>query len=774
MSRTFALYLMRFRFAFALVSLLAIAVAAVGITNIGFNGDFKVMFAEDNPDLVRLDNIEQTYVQSDQMLVLIKPASGDVFSRPSLVLVEELTERLWQTPYSVRVDSLTSYNRSHSNNDVFYVEPLIEDAATLSDAEIEELRGYAQQDAYLSKGLVSADMQVTSIVINLALPEDSLTRLPAMQDLLDFLESVKSDVQAQYPNTVIHFMGGPSLEISMVNVIYTDMQTLLPICFFIVFILLGVLLRSFISVAGTLFTIAMTLLLTMGIVGWLGFELSPTSVTAPIMVVLLAMADSVHLLTQYILEYRKGHNKFKAMELSIEMNIRPIFLTSITTAIGFLGLNMSDSPAFHDFGTITFIGVLIAFVLTLTLTPTVVLFLPVKIVQKPLPLSNMMSMISGFVVAKQRPLFWCVLIAVPIVVSYIPKLSINDDIVEYLTDDVPFKQTVAFANEHLSGFQYVLYSLDSGQEGYVNDPEFLNTVDQFQRWLRQQPGVSHVHSYVDILKSINSAMHNDDALFNKIPESRELAAQYMLLYEMSLPAGNDLTRDLDNARSSLRIMVSLNTLPNHQLIELDKNAQQWLRDNAPALASAGGSRSLMFANLGVAVAKSMVAGSLIALGLISLVIIIGLGSLRFGLLAIIPNVIPAAVVFGAWAILVGEVNQTASVVFSMSLGLVVDDTVHFLTKYLQARQRGVSPARSVEYSFRTAGVALFVTTVALSIGMLTNVFSSFIPNITTALMLAAILSFALILDLFFLAPLLLHFERFYEKIRGKSLVAVAN
>ena len=267
------------------------------------------------------------------------------------------------------------------------------------------------------------------------------------------------------------------------------------------------------------------------------------------------------------------------------------------------------------------------------------------------------------------------------------------------------------------------------------------------------------------------AMHDDDPDWKIVPESRELAAQYMLLYEMALPSGESMSRDLNNARSSLRVMVALNTLPNQALIQLDASAQNWLQEHAPNLATPGASRSLMFANLGGIIMDSMISGSIVALVLISIVITIGIKSLRYGFICLIPNVIPALVVYGAWAILIGHVNQTACVVFSISIGLVVDDTVHFMTKYLKARGEGLTPEASIEYAFSTAGVALFVTTVALTLGMSANFFSSFIPNTTLAIMLMGIISMALLLDLFFLPSLLLYYEKWYERYFGTKALA---
>ncbi|HEY9136180.1 MAG TPA: MMPL family transporter, partial [Pseudomonadales bacterium] len=242
------------------------------------------------------------------------------------------------------------------------------------------------------------------------------------------------------------------------------------------------------------------------------------------------------------------------------------------------------------------------------------------------------------------------------------------------------------------------------------------------------------------------------------------ASQYLFLYEMSLPAGHDLTRDINSSRSSSRLMVSLNTMTNQELIELDLRAQQWLSENAPELASPGGSRSLMFANLGQNIVSSMISGSIFAMGAITIVILIGIRSLRYGVISLIPNVLPAACVYGAWGLFVGEVNQAAAMVFSMSIGLVVDDTIHFLSKYLKGLKNGKSAEESIKYAFTTAGSALLVTSLAISAGMSVLILSSFNPNTTMAVMLFSILLFALVLDFMLLPPVLLLFDKKKDQV----------
>lgn len=760
MNKSIASWLVDNRKLMLVFSTITLIIAGFGINKIGFNGDFRHMFGEENRDLLTLDAIEAEYLQADNVVFLIKPTNGQVFNKDTLVLVQELTDSLWETPYSIRVDSLSNYQRSSSEDDTFTVQPLVEEANDLTQEDILSIQEYARQDAYLKKGLVSEAETVTALVVTLALPTDPVKQMPAVAEMVAYLNTVKDDLQARYPGMEVHFMGGPSLQAAMVDVVKDDLGSLMPITVIVSFFTLGFLLRSGTSVLGTLFIIITANVITMGAAGWLGYSLTPTSMMAPIMVLILAMADSVHVLTQYIVAFREGRTKEEAMKVSLESNMVPILLTSITTAVGFLGMNFSESPAFHDFGNITAMGVMFAFLYTLTYLPGMVLAFPMEPTEKPLKLTPFMEGWARLVIKFQKPIMWGSAIIIPLICAFIPQNELSDNIIEYFDESMPLSKAVSFSNEHLSGFQYILFSLDSKNPGGANEPAFLKKVDAFSEWLRDQGDVSHVFSYVDIMMNLNKAMHNDDDAFKTVPESRELASQYLLLYEMSLPAGNDLTRDVSADRSAVRVMISLNTVDNLRLTSLDKQAQQWWKDNASEFGyTGGGSRSLMFANIGQIIVMDMLVGSSVALVIITLIILFGVNSIKYGVISLIPNIFPAAVVYGAWGLLVGQVNQAAAMCFSISLGLVVDDTVHFLTKYIKARKYGKTSEEAVYYAFSTAGAALLVTSIAIIAGQLVMLSSSFVPNQTTAIMLSSILGIALILDFSLLPPVLMMIDK---------------
>jgi predicted RND superfamily exporter protein len=255
-------------------------------------------------------------------------------------------------------------------------------------------------------------------------------------------------------------------------------------------------------------------------------------------------------------------------------------------------------------------------------------------------------------------------------------------------------------------------------------------------------------------------MHGDDPAYYRLPEQRELAAQYLLLYEMSLPYGLDLNNQINIDKSATRVAITAKTLSSNEVLALEDRAQQWLKVNGlPSMQVPGASTTIMFANIGYRNIRGMLFGATMALVLISIILIVALRSVKFGLISLIPNLAPTAMAFGLWGLLVGEVGMGLSVVVGLTIGIVVDDTIHYLSKYLRARrEKGLSPQEAVRYAFRSVGLALWVTSVVLIAGFLILSLSHFYPNSSMGIMTAVTIAFALMADFLFLPPLLMKLE----------------
>ena len=357
-----------------------------------------------------------------------------------------------------------------------------------------------------------------------------------------------------------------------------------------------------------------------------------------------------------------------------------------------------------------------------------------------------------------------------VLIASLPRNELNDIFVQYFDESTQFRRDADFTSDNLTGLYVIDYALDSGETSGISKPEFLRELAAFANWYRDQPETKHVSVLTDIMTRLNKNMHGDDPEWYRLPESRNLAAQYLLLYEMSLPYGLDLNSQIDVDKASTRMTVSIETISSNAVIALEQRAKDWLAENAPNIKSATATgTTLMFSHIGKRNIVSMLVGTTVALLLISLILIAALRSLKIGLVSIVPNLVPGAMGFGLWGLMVGQVGLALSVVTGMTLGIVVDDTVHFLSKYLRARrEKNYSPPEAVRYAFTTVGRALVITSIVLIAGFLVLATSHFKLNAEMGLLTAIVIAFALIADFLLLPTLLMKIE---EK-RNEKLAVV--
>lgn len=481
----------------------------------------------------------------------------------------------------------------------------------------------------------------------------------------------------------------------------------------------------------------------------------------PTIILTLAVADSVHIYTLMFKNMKNGLEHHAAIIESLRLNFIPVMLTSLTTGVGFLALNFSDAPPFHHLGTLAAIGVLIAFILSVTFVPALISLVPYKGDTKRHFFDHFMYYFGEFVIKHQKKLL-IIMGSVVVGLSFlIPRLELNDEFIEYFGHEIDFRNDTDFLLQNLTGLYQAEYSLGAKNSGGINEPLYLNNLEKFIHWLKKQPEVQHVYSLADMMKRLNKNMHNDDERFYQLPERRDLAAQYLLLYEMSLPYGLDLNDRINIDKSATRVTATLYDMSTVQIRAFKKRSEDWIKENLPPyMHTHATSVNLMFAFISKNNLDSMSKGNMIALLCISLIIMLSLKSFRIGLFSLIPNIVPLIIAFGTWSLLYEQINMAVATVTSVSLGIIVDDTVHFLSKYQRAIvEKGLDATEAVRYAFSTVGSALIITSIALIAGFVVMLFSSFQVNTTFGLLTALCITAALFADFLLLPPLLMLLDK---------------
>lgn len=741
-----------------LATIFLIIVATIGGKNLYFRGDYDIFFDGTNKQLLAFDEIQTTFAKTDNLAIVIAPEDGDTFTPQTLSLIQKITVDAWQVPYSSRVDSIANYQHTEAFDDDLLVEDLLYSEYELTPERISKVKSIALSEPVLKSALVSEKGDVTVVNITVQLPE--MDKTAEVEEVVSSINAMIDRYQRAYPDVTFHKAGIIAMNLAFMTAAQDDSSTLVPTMLVVILVFLTIMLRSILSVIATLIVIIGSVMATMGISGWAGMFLSTATVNVPTLIMTLAVADCVHVIATMRQSMKNGFTKAQSIERSIALNFVPILITSVTTAIGFLMMNMSDSPVLRDFGNLSALGVMVACFLSVTLLPALLKLLPIRVkMETSQDQKHVMDRLGDFVVSQRRALLPLSVVVIVVCASLIPLNKVNDESVEYFGQRNEFRQAADFMEERISGMTNISIAIKTNESQGIAAPDFLNTIGEFSSWLRDQPETDHVATLADVYKRLNKNMHGDDEAYYLLPQERELAAQYLLLYEMSLPYGLDLNNQINVDKSSIKMVLTVANLGSVELVDLENRIYQWFAEHAPQYQVVASSPSLMFAHIGETNMASMLSTLPITLVLISALLIFALRSVRLGLISLMPNIAPAVIGFGLWALISGEINLGLSVVVTLTLGIVVDDAVHFLSKYQRARREGQTAEQAVRYAFHTVGRALWITTVVLVAGFSVLAMSSFRLNADMGQLSAIVIFIALVVDFLFLPTLLMLFDK---------------
>jgi len=746
-----------------LISLLMVVLVASGAKNLVQTADYKVYFDKNDEQLLASNKLGDDYSQSDNVLFVIAPKDGNVFTQKTLTAIKELTEASWKVPLSTRVDSITNYQYSYAQGDELIIEDLVSSPSTLNTQQLANIQRIALTEPVLAKRLISGDAKVTGVNVTINFTDgmvDSETR-----EVVAYARELAVKTLEKHPELDIHLTGIVMLNNAFPETSEKDGAQLVPAMLLIILVGLFLLFRSGSAVFATLLVMLLSIASAMGVAGWLGYKINPVSGAAPIIIITVVVADCVHILMSFFSQYRGTTiERSAAIQKALQLNVKPVVLTTVSTAIGFLSMNFSDAPPFRELGNIAAAGILTACFLALTLFPALLNILPIKQNQKiksqnPVLSKSLLGLSKKVWAAPGKILLVCLVGAIGLS-SLAFKNELNEDFVRYFDESFDIRTSTEFTLNNLTGISVVEYDFPAKGAEQIAEPEYFNGLESFAVWLRKQPEVVHVNSFSDTIKRLNKNLNNDDPAYYLIPDSRELIAQYIVLYETSLPFGLGITDRVKLDKSATRLTVTLNDVTNNQLLALENRAQTWINKNLPAyMHSEGLGWSMMFGTVAKKNIISMIDATLIAVFLISVMLILPFKSLRIGAISLIPNILPAMVALGIWGLTVGMIGLAASIILALTFGIVVDDSIHFISRYVRNRRTlGMPLKEAMEDTFLTVGKAIVVTSIILIFGFAVLATSGFKINSIIGYLSAMTILSALVLDLLLLPALLIKLD----------------
>ncbi|AUM12274.1 efflux RND transporter permease subunit [Ketobacter alkanivorans] len=738
-------------------SLLLACVFMSGMSQLTFRSDNRVFFADNNPDLIQLEKFEQLYGRDDNLVFVIKALEGDLFTPKRLDAINQVTEGAWTLPDVKRVDSVTNFQRVQAVGDDIEIDHLARVGDPLTDSQAAQLKVDAVLEPLLTDRLLSRDGTLGLVAVQFRFKaetasDQSEAAMAAGQVLLQ-------QYREAYPDLEIGLSGSVALDHAFVEASIFDSSVLLPIMVIALLVIIAVLLRSAAGAAATFLVIVLSTLCALGLAAFCGVPLSSPSVIAPNIILTLATCDCIHMCAGMMRLCRAGLGKRDAVKESLLECWWPVTLTTITTAVGFLTLVFSAVPPFAHLGIIVAIGSLMAWFISVTFFPALLCLLPWSVKTASTMPADRVSMIIANAVTR-RPYFFVVTLSIAtVVLSALAFTNVLDDrYVRYFDQSYSFRVATDRMNEDLGGFYILEFSLDSLEADGVSNPQYLREVDAFAQWLREQPGVTHVHGLPDIMKTINRAMQGGSVNEFHLPENRNLAAQYLALYEMSLPFGMDLRNQLTADKRYSRLSVSLNDISTGDMTDLQARAESWAGHNTDLIAASAKATgtSLLFAHIGNRNIQEMLRGMAVGVIVVWGIFILAFRSFPLSLLGTVANFAPCMATLGIWALINGEVGMAVATVASVTFGIVVDATIHMITCYLRLqREENLGVVDAVNGAFKSVGPGLIAMTLSLATGFICLAFSGFQINAWMGLMAALTIIVALLFDLLLIPSILL-------------------
>lgn len=755
-SRLISETLVKRRGSFVIFSVVFMLLILAGTPQLVFNGGLDIFFSEDDPSVVLFDEIKEQYSGHENVVFLFRTEKEHLFNKEDINSLSSLHSKADLSPYNTKVSSIINYEYIASNENEIVITPLFNNPVQVNDIDLKGIKEKINNDSLAANFLINKKGSVAIIVVELADNFDP-TDPKQLKEVVMGAQKIKQEVEANNQEISVYLNGSVIVLNQSQQAIGETFGAFLPLTIIIMFLLLFFLFRS-VGLVFAILTINITAALgCVGAGAWFGVELNMLSTTAVILTLIIANVDTLHISTTYLKELKNGLDKEDAMSISLQRNFTAILLTSLTTIGGFLGFNFVGVAGISDLGNFTMLGVTVAFVLSFTLFPTLALKWSNPDPARGLDQEKISKAITDFSLVYRRPLFVFFILLVIGFAPFAAQNRFNDDLLNYFDDDTELGQAWATSVEEMGAHKTIEYVIDSGSENGVYNPDYMNQVDQFVTWYSAQPNVTKIISFTDILKRINQVMHNDDPQWNRVPDSIDLASQYTLLYGFSAET-EDLIKD-DN--SALHLTVILDHMDDREFLALESKAQQWFTSRYPETGFQGTSFDSMLTKAGETTVIGMKKGFLITLLFVTLVMILGLRSVKYGLISLIPNLIPGLVVYGIWGVFVGEMGQHVALAYALSLGLVIDDTAHILVKYMHSRKGGCSPERAANYALENSAVAVIMSTLIFGGGVLVFNIAELLPLRDEGNVLASIFFFALAFDLFVLPSLLIFIDNLF-------------
>jgi len=702
------------------LNLLVITLLALPIYRIHINPDLQALIPSDDPELLRMEELEEEFGGLDLILIIYHTA--DIFSSEALQLIENLTRDLELLPEIDHLISLTNYESIFSEDETIMVDRFIREIPSNQQAS-DSLAAAAKTDPMIGRILVSEDHSYSAFLI---FPDTEIDEVTSV----DTIRNVVLPYQLQGHD--LRLGGMPVIRSQISEDISRDTSVFIPAGMLLIALLLYFSFRSRRGTILPLLVVFLSILGTLGLMAWLGLMLSVISSIMPIMLIAIASAYGIHIITRYFEDCSTMSDEAdsKSVVASVlEHMFRPVFLAALTTIIGFLSLLSHILPASREVGALTSFGVFLAFGLSITFIPAVLVLFnkPSKERQNKNTTNRLLSRILvmiGNLVFEQR---WIIIVGFIIITIIalmgIPSVELDSNPLNYYSPESNVRVVNSIIDENFGGSTTMSVVI----EGDIKAPKILNQIELIQAYLEDRDGVGYTLAITDFIKLMNQSLNGGDHAYYRIPESRELVSQFLLLYSMESSDGY-LDSYVDYEYHMAQIVVHMNTLDVYHMVDIQRELNEFLNDNIRVdnkPKSEG--YAVLLGNLMPMMVKGQTRSLILSVILAALVTGLVFRSLAAALISAMPLAFAIAGVFGLMGYMGIYLNTATSMLSSIMIGIGIDYTIHFLFRFRSEIRKGLSDQEATIKSLSTTGQGIIINGFSVIMGFAVCMLSTFIP-----------------------------------------------
>ncbi len=760
--------IVRFRWVNIIIFALLVATAAVGIRQIEPDVDTKNWFLEDDALLAARERFEKIFGNDDFCAVLVE--ADDVFTPEVLSRIRELgQELLAKVPYADDIVSLTDFEFTRGTEGGLEIIDLVPDPVPTSPEALQKIKEMAFAKPAMRNRIVSADGRYTWIALRMKpIPDDWQKEMTENPDFA--VGRIFNEVVGQEKYRILHpkTTGLPIINIEKVTFFKKETPRTFGAGLLITVVLLIVFLRSVRGVIFPLLAVISSIVIVLGFEGFFGIRFDPSMLFLPLALVLaISIGYSIHLFNFFTREFLKTGDRHKAVVHAVKETGWPLLFSALTTIAALLSFLFVPLRLLRWVGLTSACLVGLTYILVLVLLPSLLSFgknrqpHTVYTEKGGRLLERLMDGMGKRVLSRPKTTYTIFILLVISCLIGITRFDVSFDLRRSMGLDVPYVSRLHAISETPVGS---LYSYDVALEftrpGAIKEPENLRKFEQLVKEVKAFELTKKTSSLLDIIKDMNQVVNNGDPAFYRIPDSREMIAQLLLLYENA--GGVEAEKWVDYDYQRLRLAVEVDDYNSGEAARELRQIQQRGKELFPdAKVLLIGSLS-QYTVMQDYVTWGQVRSFFIALGVISILMIIVLGSVRVGLIAMIPNISPALVVGGMMGFAGIPLDMMTVTLMPMLLGLAVDDTIHFINHCQLEYERCGSYPESIRRAFTTVGVALVMTSAVLMLNFSTCMTSVVRIYDNLGILIPAGILAALIAD-FFVTPLLLNSFHPFDK-----------